>query len=73
MLCACAGNAFIGVDFDEIPVASCFDVFCVVIDLGLIACELFVVVGGDPGVSGNAALPALANGRGGEGHRIGLN
>ena len=55
VLCACAGNAFIGVDFDEIPVASCFDVFCVVIDLGLIACELFVVVGGDPGVSQRGA------------------
>lgn len=58
---------FIGIDLNELPIVPSLDVFRIVVDLRLVACELFIVVSGDPGVSGNAALPALANGRGGEG------
>ena len=47
MFCACAGNAFIGIDLYELPVGSLLDVFGIVIDLRLIACKLLICVGGD--------------------------
>ena len=54
VLDACAGNTFIGVYAAELPIGVAFDEVCVVVHLRLIAGQLFLVVSGDPGVSGDA-------------------
>ena len=54
VLDACAGNTFIGVYAAELPIGVAFDEVCVVVHLRLIAGQLFLAVGGDPGVSGDA-------------------
>lgn len=61
MLGAGARDACVRIDIDELPIVPDLDVIRVVINLGLIAGELVVIVGGNTRITGDPALFLLSD------------
>ena len=60
VLCIQRRNTLVGIDLDKFPFLTGSDILRVIVDLRIIAGELFVAVRGNTGISGS---PPLGNGR----------